>query len=121
MALSAVGTLPGPARLRVIGAITTRFGSSSGPRRTAEKTSTLLISAPHLARRLENTFELAPLVLLRNRNTIEAAKAALRAQRQLLGRQIFGRLVDTPPQQIKTLQIGPLGGDEAAHHDLLLR
>src|SRR3984893_8832955 len=101
MALSAVGTLPGPARLRVIGAITTRFGRSSGPRRKAEKISTLLISAPHLstphlARRLENTFELAPLVLFRNGNTIEAAKSALRAQCQLFGRQIFGRLVDPP-------------------------
>src|SRR5580693_5595301 len=115
MALSAVGTLPGPARLRVIGAITTRFGRSSGPRRNGEKRSALLIStphlsaphfsAPHLARGLENMFEFAPLVLLRNGNTIEAAKSALRAQRQLLGRQIFGRLVDPPPQQIKTLQI----------------
>jgi hypothetical protein len=31
--------LPGPARLRVIGAMTTRLGNVSGPRRKLEKTS----------------------------------------------------------------------------------
>src|SRR6202044_2029239 len=66
-------------------------------------------STPDRARGLENSLELAPLIILRDGDVIEAAEAALRAQRQLFGRQVSGRLVDAPPQQVKRLQVGALG------------
>src|SRR3954471_6753014 len=49
-------------------------------------------AAPHRVGRLQDTLELAPLVVLRQRHAL--AETALRAERELIERQRSGGLVD---------------------------
>src|SRR5262245_1554101 len=60
---------------------------------------------PHRVGDRDDALELAPLVLFRDHQMIEAAEAALRAECKLLDRQIPARLVDAPSQQIERLEI----------------
>src|SRR5262249_44587582 len=76
--------------------------------------------APDRSRRLENAFELAPLILLRDHDMVETAETALRTERELLDRQVSRGLLDPTLDQIERLEIGPLGGGEAEQCDLAL-
>src|SRR6266849_7084155 len=77
--------------------------------------------APHARRHLDDARELPFLVGLRQRIAFDrAGEAALRAQRQLVERREFGRLVDPAAQPVGAFQQGTLARHEPEHHDLAL-
>ena len=76
------------------------------------------LSPPHQPRCFQDALEFAPLVLFGDRDAVEAAEAALRAERELFSRQVLRRLADAPAQEIEAFQVGALGRHQSEHRDL---
>src|SRR5882672_3072691 len=80
------------------------------------------LSSPNLARGLDYHLELALLVVLGDAVADHVGgEAALRAERELLERQVLRRLFDPAPQAVDGLELGHLGADEPQDADLALR
>src|SRR6185312_6036134 len=78
-------------------------------------------SLPDAARRLDHDLELALLVVGADEIADDVrGEAALRADCQLLERDVPGRLVDALSQLVDLLDFRHLGGDEAEHDHLAL-
>src|SRR5687767_14072837 len=78
-------------------------------------------SPPYLPGYLDHALELALLVVLADQVADRVgAEAALRAEGELLERQILCRLVDSLPQEIRAFQFRHLGAHQSQHHDLSL-
>src|SRR5262249_9622092 len=79
-------------------------------------------SAPHRIGQLDNARELAPLVMeAQGISTHARRKAALRADTEVIERNVAGRFIDAPAQQVKRLELGPLAADQSEDHGLVLR
>src|SRR5438552_13897171 len=77
-------------------------------------------SGPDLARGLDDAPELGPLLVLGQHVALfGGGEAALRAQAQLIERDVPGRLVDPPLERVLLLQRPALGRHEP-EHDLLV-
>src|SRR6185437_4108386 len=79
------------------------------------------LSPPHEPRRFQDALEFAPLVLFGDRDAVEAAEAALRAERELLGWQVLRCFAEAPAQQVEAFQVGALGRHQSEHCDLAAR
>src|SRR5262249_10808578 len=77
--------------------------------------------SPDLARRFDDAFELAFLIVLANQFTCDVGcEPALRADRELLEPDVFGGGVDPSLQIVDRLELGHLGTDQPEHNDLAL-
>src|SRR5262245_38423446 len=76
--------------------------------------------APDLTRHLDNASELGAPHLLADADVLGRAgrEAALRAERELLELDIAARLLDATLDEVGSLELGDLGGDQAKHHEL---
>src|SRR5262249_24248199 len=81
-----------------------------------------LASAPHSVGQLDDASELAPLVIeAQGISTHARRKAALRADTEVIERDVAGRFIDASAQQVKRLELGPLAADQPEDHGLVLR
>src|SRR5260370_40495554 len=79
------------------------------------------VSAPHLARGVDDEAQLGDLLGRGQRVALERrGEAALRAEAELLERDIFRGLLDAALERVLLLQRAVLGGDQAEHDHLAL-
>src|SRR5688572_6708755 len=80
-------------------------------------TPTFIASAsPDVAGDVDDTLQLAPLLVLRQRVPVmRARESALRRQAQPFERHVLGRLVDPAPQRVLRLQRARLRRDQPQH------
>src|SRR6266542_708788 len=74
-------------------------------------------SAPDLPGGLDDQAELRDLLLVGHEVALDrGGEAALRRQAELLQRHEVARLLDPPLEVVLTLELTPLGRDQAQHH-----
>src|SRR6185437_16440293 len=95
----------------------TDSSSSRSSPRMSRCFSSSMSGLPDGVRSRQDGLELAPLQILLQGRLAIAAEAALRAERQLLQRQMAARLLDLAPQRLHRLDVGALGGDETEDGD----
>src|SRR5262245_39007279 len=77
---------------------------------------------PHLPRGLDDDFEFALLLIFTDQVAIHiGSKTALRADRQLVKRDVLGGLVEAALQRVERLRSGDFRAHESEHNDLPFR